>query len=51
MSDKTITQTLDEIASEICNDYCKYPALWDEEKEGCELSESEICSKCPLGRI
>ena len=46
----TISQQLEEIANEICNDYCKYPDEWDEEKDG-ELSESEVCRNCPLNRL
>lgn len=48
---KTISQQMEEIAEAICNNYCKYPDLWDEEAEGCELSESEHCENCPLNRL
>lgn len=51
MDKKTITQQIQEIAEEVCNHYCKYPDLWDEEKEGIELSESDICANCPLSRF
>jgi hypothetical protein len=47
----SISKQLEEIANEICNNYCKYPEQWDEEKEGCELSESEHCKNCPLNRL
>lgn len=40
---------LEELKARICNDYCKYPNIWDEETEECELCESEICYRCPLG--
>lgn len=52
MSDKakTVSETLEEISEDICNNYCKYPGQWDEETMG-ELSDSEICSKCPLNRL
>lgn len=46
----TITEILDEIATEMCDKYCKYPYEWDEEKDG-QLCESEICANCPLNRI
>lgn len=53
--EKTIREQLDEIIEEVikemCEKYCKYPEIWDAEKEGCELYESEICEKCPLGRL
>ena len=48
---KTIPQILEDIASEICDNYCKYPGTWDEEKEGCELCMSEVCKNCPLNRL
>ena len=40
-----------EVADAICDKYCKYPDTWDAEAEGKELSESEICQKCPLNRL
>lgn len=48
---KSITFLLTKIADEICEHYCKYPDIWDEEAEGKDLSESEICQNCPLKRL
>lgn len=48
---KTITAQIEEIKDDICNDYCKYPDIYDEEKEGCDLSESDHCQNCPLNRL
>ena len=48
---KSITEILNEISEDICNNYCKYPEQWDEEKEGCELCESDICMNCPLSLL
>ena len=48
---KPVPKILEEIASEICERYCKYPDTWDEEKEGCDLSESDICKNCPLSLL
>lgn len=50
-ADMTITEQLEAIAEDFCNHYCKYPDLWDEEAEGCELSESEHCQNCPLNEL
>lgn len=47
----TIPRLLEMIACEFCDKYCKYPEQWDEEKEGCELCESEACAKCPINRL
>lgn len=48
---KPVSKILQEVADDICSHYCKYPEIWDEEKEGCELCESEICKNCPLSRL
>ena len=50
-ADMTITEMLNDIAAQMCTHYCKWPDQWDEEKEGCELAESEICANCPMGKI
>ena len=42
---------IEDVAKEICECYCKYPEQWDEEKEGMELCESDICANCPLNRL
>lgn len=51
VEDMTITEQLQKIFDEMCSHYCKYPDLWDEEKEGCELVDSEHCQNCPLGKL
>lgn len=51
MENKGIGIMLEEIASEICDKYCKYPNEWDAEQEGMELCESDICRNCPLSRL
>lgn len=48
---KTIPKLLEEIVEQVCNDYCKWPEKWDEEAEGMELMESDICTNCPLNRL
>lgn len=40
-----------EIIDDVCMNYCKYPEKWDEEKEGMELCDSEICNNCPLNEL
>jgi len=47
----TLSEILEEVKEKMCNDYCRYPNEWDEEKEGCELCESEVCANCPLNRL
>ncbi len=48
---KTISEQINEIVTEMCSKYCKYPNEWDEEAEGMELCESDICTNCPLNRL
>ena len=51
-NERKVTEIFEEVLNEFCQDYCKYPDTWDEEKEGCELSESERCQKlCPFNRV
>ena len=50
-ADMTISEQLEKISNEICSHYCKYPDIWDEEKEGYELSESAHCQNCPLNEL
>lgn len=33
----TVSEIINEVIEEICNKYCKYPDIWDEDKEGVEL--------------
>ena len=47
----SITEIIEDVKADVCNNYCKYPHIFDEESEGCELCESDICRNCPLGRL
>ena len=42
---------IDDVILRMCNDYCRYPREWDEDKEGIILEESEICHNCPLNML
>ena len=48
---RSVTEQIEDIKADICNHYCKYPDIWDEEAEGRELCESEVCTNCPLNRL
>ena len=50
-NDRTISEEFEDIKTQMCEHYCKLPILWDEETEGCELSESRWCAECPLNRL
>jgi hypothetical protein len=47
---KTVLEMLEDIANDICNNYCKYPDQWDEEKNG-PLCDSDVCANCPCNRL
>ena len=42
------TKKSEETAQKMCDQYCKYPNIWDEEKEGCSLADSDVCNACPM---
>ncbi len=48
---ETVTQVFEEIKNAMCNDFCRYPREWNEEEQGQELCESDVCSACPLNRL
>ena len=48
---KSISEILEEVKEQMCDDYCRYPRDWDEEGEGMELIYSDICTNCPLNRL
>lgn len=47
----SIITTIEEACEEMCLQYCKWPLLWDEEKEGIELMDSDVCANCPLNKL
>lgn len=44
-------EKLEEVKQMMCDNYCKYPNIWDVKKEGCELWDSRICAECPLMKL
>lgn len=49
MKEKKIVDMLQDISSDICNHYCKYPDIYQKEEEEDKLYEH--CDKCPLNRL
>ena len=48
--EKTVTQIIDEVRTEICNGYCKFmDAILEEEIYDGVLNSR--CSNCPLNRL
>lgn len=50
MKEKTISQLLEEVATEICDNYCKYSVEHSSEKEFEEYLDTH-CSICPLNKL
>ena len=46
-----VVKILQSVVDDMCGKYCKYPDQWDEEAEGMELCESDICLGCPLNKL
>ena len=46
-----IDNEIESVEKEICDEYCKWPLLWDEEAEGETLETSHICQNCPFERL
>lgn len=40
---------IDEQCTRMCDKFCKYPALWDEETKGAIIDE--VCPDCPIDMI
>lgn len=49
---KTVSQIIEEVKNEICDKYCRYQTIYDEDDED-ELTEmmEKICFNCPLDRL
>ena len=47
----SVSEIIEDVKTQICSFYCKYPYEWDAEKEGMELPDSPYCRSCPLGRL
>ena len=41
------SSVMEEIASEICGHYCKFPETYNEEETGISMIDA-ICNHCPL---
>ena len=41
----------EKIVERMCQHYCKWPVIWDEKREGCELQNSNVCANCPMNEL
>ena len=54
MCDKNVQEIIEEVKSEICDNYCKYPAIYNtREDSGVDYDRmfEEKCDRCPLNRL
>lgn len=45
----TVTDIFEQIKQEICDDFCKYPGLMQDQDD--LYKENGPCSKCPLNKL
>lgn len=46
---KSVTQIIEEVCNDMCNNYCRYTSESREHMDDNEVYE--ICDKCPLNRL
>jgi len=60
IQDMTIHEQLERVHELICDEYCKYPAIYNEKLNRSEYKDideamdalgDEICARCPLMRL
>lgn len=58
MTDKPLTAQLEDIKSDICDNYCKWPQIYSERQvwfqkyeDSSEALWSEKCANCPLNKL
>lgn len=53
--DKTVTQIMEQVKNDICDNYCKYPEwskkFFKDTDKADEFLLNEICLDCPLKRL
>lgn len=52
--EKTVSEIIEEVKTEICDNYCKYPAIYDTREDSSENYDEmmeKICANCPLDRL
>lgn len=56
MDEKSVNEIIEEVKTEICDNYCKYPDIYDTRKDSGEDYDydrmfGEKCDRCPLNRL
>ena len=51
----TVSKILEAVTTEICDNYCKYPDIYnkkyEDEEEALEIMVKEHCDDCPLNKL
>ena len=47
----TISDIIESVAQDFCDNYCKFPGEYGEEDDDYERLIDEKCSNCPLNRL
>ena len=53
---KTVTDIIEEVSQDVCDNYCKWPEKYGVDREDCDSERAvqmmeEICDKCPLNLL
>lgn len=46
---KTVTDILEEVKQEMCDDYCKYPTIVNDRED--LFADNSPCTECPLTKL
>lgn len=46
---RTVTEIIDDVETEICDNYCKYSDMYSDEEY--DKMIEEVCDSCPLKRL
>ena len=51
VSQITVSQIIEEVKIEICDNYCRYPKIYNINDDEYDAKMEEICVNCPLSRL
>lgn len=51
MMDKTVSDIIEEVRCAVCDDYCKWPEIYEDDGRDEDALLEEKCNFCPLDRL
>lgn len=48
---KSVSQIIEEVKMEICDNYCRYTEIYDSNDDDYDAMMEERCVNCPLSRL